>query len=504
MNHDVYVCYSPRDKMAADQVVRAIEAGGVSCWVAPRDLQPGASWGAEILGAIETSKVFVLLFSQYVNDSQQALREVEAALMNDIVIIPFRIEDIQPEKKMSYFLASMHWIDAFSQPLEPHLRQLVEAICAHLGVQPKGSEVDKTEQPVEVASKQAAPLSKGLTIIDSITIQKGTSRSTIEFCVGDVTSAGPKDAVDVLVTSAYRDYYFPMPGSVFGALNKKGLAVDELASHKEVDLRQAFSCWLSQEITNPPPGIQFKRMLCFEPDENENAGEFIGDIFRSIAPFLSGPIPIRKVATTLVAAGSSRRIRPEESLRHLVEAAANWMSSGLPIDCLKIICLPSQNVEALTALFAQLKTQYGAESTEQPSGFSYDFFVSYAHKDSREVDLFLDILSSQSQNLNIFLDKKNLNPGSAWQREIYEAIDNCSKVLTFYSPSYLDSKVCIEEFNIALCRHRESDEPILLPVYLYSANLPTYMKLIQFSDCREFNLNKFPEIAQNFIHTIRS
>ena len=157
MNHDVYVCYSPRDKMAADQVVRAIEAGGVSCWVAPRDLQPGASWGAEILGAIETSKVFVLLFSQYVNDSQQALREVEAALMNDTVIIPFRIEDIQPEKKMSYFLASMHWIDAFSQPPEPHLHQLVEAICAHLGSNPKAAKWTRPSNPLRSLPNRLRP-----------------------------------------------------------------------------------------------------------------------------------------------------------------------------------------------------------------------------------------------------------------------------------------------------------------------------------------------------------
>ncbi len=77
--------------------------------------------------------------------------------------------------------------------------------------------------------------------------------------------------------------------------------------------------------------------------------------------------------------------------------------------------------------------------------------------------------------------------------QVVRAIDDCNKVLTFYSPSYLDSKVCIEEFNIALCRHRESEDPVLLPVYLYSASLPTYMRLVQFSDCREFNLGKFPE-----------
>ncbi|MBG0788228.1 MAG: toll/interleukin-1 receptor domain-containing protein, partial [Anaerolineaceae bacterium] len=80
--------------MAADQVVRAIEAGGVSCWVAPRDIQPGASWGSEILAAIEASKIFVLVFSSSSNDSPQAIREVEAALMNNVVILPLRIEDV--------------------------------------------------------------------------------------------------------------------------------------------------------------------------------------------------------------------------------------------------------------------------------------------------------------------------------------------------------------------------------------------------------------------------
>jgi hypothetical protein len=40
--------------------------------------------------------------------------------------------------------------------------------------------------------------------------------------------------------------------------------------------------------------------------------------------------------------------------------------------------------------------------------------------------------------------------------------------------------VCKEEFNIALFRHRESEGGVLLPIYLYTAELPTYMKLIQY------------------------
>jgi hypothetical protein len=264
-------------------------------------------------------------------------------------------------------------------------------------------------------------------------------------------------------------------------------------------LRGAFSCWLSKDILNPPEGIYFKRILCYEPEESAKAGEQIGDIFRSLAPFIGGQDPIRSVGTTLVGAGVSRRITQKESLQLLVEAAAHWMSSGLPIEQFKIICLPNQNVEELTQLFAELKSKYASIAPQRQTQFSYDCFISYSHQDMREVELFVDLLLTQNQDLSIFIDKKNLDPGSAWQREIYEAIDDCRKVATFYSPTYLNSKVCLEEFNIALFRHRESEEPILKPIYLYSANLPTYMRLIQYFDCRESNREKLKQAAVSLL-----
>ena len=160
-----------------------------------------------------------------------------------------------------------------------------------------------------------------------------------------------------------------------------------------------------------------------------------------------------------MAAGSSRRITQQESLQLLVEAALHWISSGLPIEQFKIICLPNQDVDALTKLFAELKIRYESLSPQRVTQFAYDCFISYSHQDTREVELFVDLLHKQKSDLRIFIDKHNLDPGSAWQRQIYEAIDDCRKVATFFSPDYLDSKVCLEEFNIALCRHRESKHP---------------------------------------------
>ena len=40
-----------------------MEAKGVRCWMAPRDILPGADWGESIIDAINDAKAMVLVFS---------------------------------------------------------------------------------------------------------------------------------------------------------------------------------------------------------------------------------------------------------------------------------------------------------------------------------------------------------------------------------------------------------------------------------------------------------
>jgi len=85
------------------------------------------------------------------------------------------------------------------------------------------------------------------------------------------------------------------------------------------------------------------------------------------------------------------------------------------------------------------------------------------------------------------MDRLQLDPGTSWQQRIFESLDHCAKVVALLSPAYINSKVCLEEFNIALYRQREASATILIPIYLYSADLPTYMKVTNYVDCREFD-----------------
>jgi len=128
MANDVFISHSSKDKRAADAACAALEAAGISCWMAARDILPSADWGASIVGAITGAKVFVLIFSESANHSPYILREVERAVSQGVPIIPLRIEDVTPDASLGYFLGAQHWLNAYEPPFERHLGYLVEVV----------------------------------------------------------------------------------------------------------------------------------------------------------------------------------------------------------------------------------------------------------------------------------------------------------------------------------------------------------------------------------------
>jgi TIR domain len=109
-------------------VCARLESAGIRCWIAPRDIVAGTSYGEAIIDAIHSVKVMVLVFSSNANSSGHIPKEVERAVSNGVAIIPFRIEDVAPGKSLDYFIGSVHWLDAMTPPLENHLDNLAETV----------------------------------------------------------------------------------------------------------------------------------------------------------------------------------------------------------------------------------------------------------------------------------------------------------------------------------------------------------------------------------------
>ncbi len=133
MSHEVFISYCSEDKNVADAVCTGIEAGKVRCWIAPRDVAPGANWAGSIIRGITESKIMVVIFSRYTNSSRHVMNEIERAVSHDVTIIPFRIENVAPSVDLELFISSCHWLDALTPPLEAKIGELVQAVQRVLG-----------------------------------------------------------------------------------------------------------------------------------------------------------------------------------------------------------------------------------------------------------------------------------------------------------------------------------------------------------------------------------
>jgi hypothetical protein len=156
MAYDVFLSHSSKDKELVETICRALEGEGIRCWMAPRDIRPGSSWGASIVHAIRESPVMVLIFSSHANASPQIKREVERAVHFNRAIIPMRIENIMPDEDLEYFLGMPHWLDAFQPPMEPHLKLLTRTVKEILDGEK--AEAKTAVKPPPLPSGPTAPL----------------------------------------------------------------------------------------------------------------------------------------------------------------------------------------------------------------------------------------------------------------------------------------------------------------------------------------------------------
>ncbi len=92
-------------------------------------------------------------------------------------------------------------------------------------------------------------------------------------------------------------------------------------------------------------------------------------------------------------------------------------------------------------------------------------FVSYSHKDTPRVGGIIRKLSESGYN--VWFDS-GIVPGSEWDENIANHIENCGCFIAFMSKNYLESNNCKDELNFA--RDLEKDR---LVVYLEEVKLPS-------------------------------
>jgi hypothetical protein len=101
----VFISYASQDAATANQICRSLESQGIPCWLAPRDVKPGAQYADAIGRAINDAKAIALMMSAGAVASAHVGREVERAASKRKPIIAFRIDAAPLSAALEYSLS---------------------------------------------------------------------------------------------------------------------------------------------------------------------------------------------------------------------------------------------------------------------------------------------------------------------------------------------------------------------------------------------------------------
>jgi len=109
-------------------------------------------------------------------------------------------------------------------------------------------------------------------------------------------------------------------------------------------------------------------------------------------------------------------------------------------------------------------------------------FISYSHKNKE----FVDKLAIQlvARNVNIWLDRWELNLGDSLIDKVQDAVDGASALLVILSKESTSSEWCKKELSSGLLRELEEKRVVVMPVLLEDCDIPIFARGKLYADFR--------------------
>ncbi len=142
VEHDVFISYKSEEYTEASWVKSVLEENGLTCWMAPASIPGGSSYADEIEDAIKKCGVFVLILSQRAQESKWVKKELDMALNQEKVILPFMIENCRLQKAFNLYLTDVQRYDAYSSKAKA-MDAMIDRINGVLGNHSPASMIEK-------------------------------------------------------------------------------------------------------------------------------------------------------------------------------------------------------------------------------------------------------------------------------------------------------------------------------------------------------------------------
>jgi hypothetical protein len=269
---------------------------------------------------------------------------------------------------------------------------------------------------------------------------------------------------------------------------------------------------------------------------------------------------IKSVAMPMLATGN-QQVPTEQMMPALLDAAIFWLKKGLPVDSLKIVIYEASQLKPAAEIFASFNAKVlneiepkGADLkinvpfTDLPEKIGalikneglpyflallekeadeeekkvlrklarkvkqssrmvdnnnskevYDFFISYSHEHTKEVQHFVDALQVKHPGAKIFFDRNSIPNGGQWIRMISDAIENSGQFIAILSPYYSKSSVCWDEFQCAKLIEFNTKKAVIKAIRFYKEKpVPPIIGIYSYSDCMEGDVPKLVNAADTF------
>ena len=132
MNKEVFISYKSEEFEEANWVKDVLETNGISCWMAPMCITGGSSYAKEIPQAIRNCKVFVLILSEKSQMSKWVPREVDQAINEGKIVMPFMLENCQLKDDFNFYLTNVQRYAAYESKAAA-IQKMLREIKAIIG-----------------------------------------------------------------------------------------------------------------------------------------------------------------------------------------------------------------------------------------------------------------------------------------------------------------------------------------------------------------------------------
>jgi hypothetical protein len=149
MPNHIFISYASRDQNRAEEICLHLESSGIRCWITPRDIRPGSSWGDEIIAALRSSAAVLVVLSPESNRSAHVAREVSVAIEHRLIVLPVLIERFEISGEMEILIGNLQSIILYGDGRPTGLDRIAHTLAI------LAPQAEQSEPPVHQRSQES-------------------------------------------------------------------------------------------------------------------------------------------------------------------------------------------------------------------------------------------------------------------------------------------------------------------------------------------------------------